>query len=157
MSGPPPENPLLRSGLVLAGVNTWHATGHFHEQAEDGLLTAEDVSGLDLLATELVVLSACETGLGEVRTGEGVFGLQRAFVLAGAKTLVMSLWSVPDEQTRALMEDFYRRIHAGQPRAEALRAAQMAIRAEHPDPFYWGGFICQGNPGALEMGTAPGV
>ncbi len=149
MLGPTPENPLLRSGLVLAGVNTWHATGRFHEQAEDGLLTAEDVSGLDLLATEMVVLSACETGLGEVRTGEGVFGLQRAFVLAGAKTLVMSLWSVPDEQTRAMMEDFYRRILAGEPRAEALRAAQMAIRAEHPDAFYWGAFICQGNPGPL--------
>jgi len=143
------ENPLLRSGLALAGVNTWLAKGELMEEAEDGLLTAEDVSGLDLLDTELVVLSACNTGLGEVHVGEGVFGLQRAFVLAGAKTLVMSLWEVPDEQTCELMEDFYRRLLAGEPRADALRAAQLAIKAKHPEPLYWGAFICQGNPGPL--------
>ena len=95
------------------------------------------------------MLSACETGLGEVKTGEGVFGLQRAFVLAGAKTLVMSLWGVPDEPSRELMEDFYERILSGQPRADALRAAQMTLRAKNPDPFYWGAFICQGDPGPL--------
>jgi hypothetical protein len=71
-----------------------------------------------------------------VRTGEGVFGLRRAFVLAGAKTLVMSLWKVPDEQTRELMEDFYRRILAGEPRAEALRQAQLEMKKKYPDPFY---------------------
>jgi CHAT domain-containing protein/tetratricopeptide (TPR) repeat protein len=143
------ENPLLRSGLALAGANTWFEKGELMEEAEDGLLNAEDVSGLDLLDTELVVLSACETGLGEVRTGEGVFGLRRAFVLAGAKTLVMSLWKVPDEQTRELMEDFYRRILAGQPRADALRDAQLAMKAKHPKPLYWGAFICQGDPAPL--------
>ena len=84
-----------------------------------------------------------------MRTGEGVFGLQRAFVLAGAKTLVMSLWSVPDTQTQELMMDFYQRILAGEPRAQALHAAQLAIRAKHPDPFYWGAFICQGDPAPL--------
>ena len=141
------ENPLLRSALALAGVNTWLENGELMEEAEDGLLTAEDVTGLDLLDTELVVLSACETGLGEVRVGEGVFGLRRAFVLAGAKTLVMSLWKVPDEQTRELMEDFYHRILSGQPRADALREAQLALRAKHPEPLYWGAFICQGDPG----------
>jgi CHAT domain-containing protein len=87
--------------------------------------------------------------LGEVRTGEGVFGLRRAFVLAGAKTLVMSLWKVPDEQTRELMEDFYRRILRGEPRAEALRQAQLEMKKKYPDPFYWGAFICQGEPGPL--------
>ena len=118
-------------------------------EAEDGLLTAEDVSGLDLLATELVVLSACETGLGEVRVGEGVFGLRRAFVLAGAKTLVMSLWKVPDQQTQELMGEFYGRILAGQPRADALHAAQIAIKGRYPHPRYWGAFICQGDPSPL--------
>ena len=137
--------------MVLAGFKTWLKGGSLPAEAEDGLLAAEDVSGLDLLATELVVLSACETGLGEVRTGEGVFGLRRAFVLAGAKTLVMSLWKVPDEQTRELMESFYRRTLAGEPRAEALRQAQLEMKKKYPDPFYWGAFICQGDPGPLPL------
>jgi CHAT domain-containing protein/tetratricopeptide (TPR) repeat protein len=146
---PPPQNPLLRSGLALCGANDWLAGGDLPEEAEDGVLTAEDVSGLDLMDTELVVLSACETGLGQVHTGEGVFGLQRAFILAGAKTLVMSLWAVPDEATRLLTEDFYQRILSGQPRAEALRQAQQALRARHPEPLYWGAFVCLGDPGPL--------
>ena len=143
------ENPLLRSGLALAGVNTWLQGKPCPPDAEDGLLTAEDVTGLDLLDTELVVLSACETGLGDVRIGEGVMGLRRSFVLAGAKTLVMSLWKVPDQQTQELMEDFYRRLLKGQPRAEALREAQRAMKAQHPEPLYWGAFICQGELGPL--------
>jgi CHAT domain-containing protein/tetratricopeptide (TPR) repeat protein len=143
------ENPLLRSGLALAGVNTWLNEGALPEEAEDGILTAEDVTGLDLLATELVVLSACETGLGEVSTGEGVLGLRRAFVLAGAKTLVMSLWKVPDKQTQELMEIFYRKILNGQPRSEALREAQLEIRENNRHPLYWGAFICQGDPNQL--------
>jgi hypothetical protein len=150
-SGPMMENPMLRSGLALAGANTWLKGGTLPEEAEDGLLTAEDVTGLDLLATDLVVLSACETGLGQVHVGEGVFGLRRAFVLAGAKTLVMSLWKVPDEPTRELMEDFYVRLLAGQGRAEALRQAQLAMKAKYPDPFYWGAFICQGDPSPLSQ------
>jgi CHAT domain-containing protein len=149
LAGGLPENPMLRSGLALAGANTWLRSGHLPEAAEDGLLTAEDVTGLNLWATELVVLSACETGLGEIHVGEGVFGLRRAFVLAGAKTLVMSLWKVPDEQTRELMEDFYRRLLDGQGRAEALREAQLAMKAKYPDPYYWGAFICQGDPSPL--------
>jgi CHAT domain-containing protein len=98
---------------------------------------------------ELVVPSACETGLGEVRIGEGVFGLRRAFVLAGAKTLVMSLWKVPDEQTRELMAGFYHRILSGHPRADALRETQLEMKKKYSDPFYWGAFICQGDPGPL--------
>jgi CHAT domain-containing protein/tetratricopeptide (TPR) repeat protein len=152
LSGPMMENPMLRSGLALAGANTWLRAGNLPEEAEDGLLTAEDVTGLDLLATELVVLSACETGLGQVHVGEGVFGLRRAFVLAGARTLVMSLWKVPDEPTRELMEDFYARLLAGEGRAEALRQAQLAMKAKYPEPFYWAAFICQGDPSPL--GTA---
>jgi tetratricopeptide (TPR) repeat protein len=148
--GPLPENPLLRAGLALAGANTWLEGGTPPEEAEDGLLTAEDVSGLDLLTTELVVLSACQTGLGEVKTGEGVFGLQRAFTLAGARTLVMSLWSVPDEPTRELMEDFYQRILAGERRADALQGAQRKLRDKYPHPFFWGAFICQGDPAPMK-------
>jgi CHAT domain-containing protein len=104
-------------------------SGHVPADAEDGLLTAEDVSGLDLMATELAVLSACETGLGEVRTGEGVFGLRRAFTLAGAKTLVMSLWKVPDLSTTILMERFYNNLlKQGMSRDGALREAQLYTR-----------------------------
>jgi hypothetical protein len=149
LSGPMMENRMLRSGLALAGANTWLRAGNPPEEAEDGLLTAEDVTGLDLLATELVVLSACETGLGQAHVGEGVFGLRRAFVLAGARTLVMSLWKVPDEPTRELMEDFYRRLLGGEGRAEALRQSQLAMKAKYSDPFYWGAFICQGDPSPL--------
>ena len=138
-------NPLLRSGLALAGANTWLEGGMLPAEAQDGLLTAEDVTGLDLLGTELVVLSACETGLGDIRVGEGVLGLRRAFVLAGARTLVMSLWKVTDEQTADLMKEFYRRLLAGEHRFEALRGAQLAIRNIYPDPAYWGAFICQGD------------
>jgi len=145
------ENPLLRSGLALAGANTWLEGNNLPEEAEDGLLTAEDVTGMDLLATELVVLSACETGLGEVHGGEGVYGLRRAFVVAGANTLVMSLWQVPDKQTQELMEDFYMRILERQSLAEALREAQLAIKEKYPDPLYWGAFVCQGDPDPLTL------
>jgi CHAT domain-containing protein len=145
------ENPLLRSGLALAGANTWlqEQEQALPEEAEDGILSAEDVSGLDLLDTELVVLSACETGLGAVQIGEGVLGLRRAFALAGAKTLVMSLWKVPDQQTQELMENFYRRLQSGQDRSDALREAQLAMKERYPQPLYWGAFICQGEPGPL--------
>jgi CHAT domain-containing protein/tetratricopeptide (TPR) repeat protein len=155
LCGPLPENPLLRAGLALAGANTWLRGGSPPADAEDGLLTAEDVSGLDLLDTELAVLSACQTGLGDVQTGEGVFGLQRAFILAGAKTVVMSLWEVPDDATRALMEDFYRRLLNGEPRAAALEAAQQGLRRTHPEPYFWGAFVCLGNPGPLRS-VSPG-
>jgi CHAT domain-containing protein len=148
-----PENPLLRSGLALAGANTWLAGGALPAEAEDGLLTAEDVTGLDLLNSELVVLSACETGLGEVKAGEGVFGLRRAFQLAGARAVVMSLWKVPDEATCALMTGFYRNLLAGQPRAEALRQAQLELKVRYPNARYWGAFILQGDSGPMALMT----
>jgi CHAT domain-containing protein/tetratricopeptide (TPR) repeat protein len=143
-------NPLLRSGLALAGANAWLQSQAVSQESEDGLLTAEDVTGLDLTGTELVVLSACDTGLGDIQAGEGVFGLRRAFTLAGARTLLMSLWKVPDQATRSLMEFFYiNLIDKKMGRAAALRQAQLELRKEHPDPFYWGAFICQGDPGPL--------
>jgi CHAT domain-containing protein len=143
------ENPLLRSGLALAGVNTWIQEGSVPPKAEDGILTAEDVSGLDLSDTELVVLSACETGMGEVHAGEGVFGLQRSFVLAGVRTLVMSLWKVPDWRTQELMQDFYGHFDEGYPCSDALRKAQLMIKARYAHPFNWGAFICQGDAGLV--------
>jgi CHAT domain-containing protein/tetratricopeptide (TPR) repeat protein len=143
------ENPLLRCGLALAGANTWIRTGSAHPDAGDGILNGEDAAALNLAATELVVLSACETGLGDVHAGEGVLGLPRAFLLAGAKTVVMSLWKVPDEQTQLLMTGMYQRLLTGVPRMQALHDAQLAVKARFPDPAYWGGFILVGAPGPL--------
>jgi CHAT domain-containing protein len=150
LSGERMENPLLRSGLALAGANTWLRGGELPPEAEDGILTAEDVTGLDLAGTELVVLSACDTGLGDVHRGEGVFGLRRSFVLAGAHTLVISLWQVPDEQTMELMSSFYLRLLSGEPRSQALRGAQLMVKERRPHPADWGAFICQGDPRPLE-------
>jgi CHAT domain-containing protein/tetratricopeptide (TPR) repeat protein len=143
------DNPLLRSGLALAGANAWAQGITVPDGTDDGILNGEDITGLDLLDTELVVLSACETGLGEIAVGEGVMGLRQSFILAGAESLVMSLWKVPDRQTQALMSKFYQRIVKGFSRSEALKEAQLEIKAQNPDPFYWGAFICQGNPGPL--------
>ena len=159
------ENPLLRSGLALAGVNERQSGA-----GEDGVLTALEAAGLDLWGTKLVVLSACETGLGEVKNGEGVYGLRRALVLAGSESQVMSLWQVSDAATRDLMAEYYKRLQAGEGRTEALRQVQIAmIRSGAPGiasgeqrglgigkesrktqqqdfshPFYWAAFIQSG-------------
>ena len=133
-------NPLLRSGLALAGAN-------LHDNSnDDGILTALEASGLNLWGTKLVVLSACDTGVGEVRNGEGVYGLRRAFVLAGAESLVMSLWPVSDYTTRELMTHYYRNLKQGLGRGEALRLVQLDMlkRDPKPHPFYWANFIQSG-------------
>ena len=141
------ENPLLRSGLVLAGAN---AVGAETDSlgVDDGWLTAEEIGLLNLQGTELVVLSACETGLGEVRLGEGVSGLRRAFRYAGARTLVMSLFLVEDQATQELMGRFYRRLKAGHGKLEALRGAQLEMmrRKGGAHPFYWASFVLVGDP-----------
>lgn len=142
---------LSRSGLALAGANVGRAGLPLPDQVEDGLLTAEDASTLNLAATEMVVLSACDTGLGAQLAGEGVFGLRRAFALAGARTLVMSLWKVPDLATAQLMEMFYRLLAAGRPRSDSLREAQLEMRKQGSAVSTWGAFICQGAPGPVDL------
>ena len=121
-------NPLLRSGLILAGANTWLTGGSPAANAGYGMLFAQEVLGMDFRGTELVVLSACETGLGHVFSGEGVFGLGRAFAIAGARAVVMSLWRIPDQATSALMKEFYRALSGGLGRARALREAQLRLK-----------------------------
>jgi CHAT domain-containing protein len=156
------ENPLLRSGLILAGANNrWSGTG------EDGILTALEVGGLNLWGTRLVILSACETGVGDVKNGAGVYGLRRALVLAGSETQIMSVWQVSDGATRDLMIAYYKLLQAGASRTEALRQAQLAmlhetnlgdtgakrdllnsnagaVKQNRSHPFYWAAFISSG-------------
>ncbi len=136
------DHPMIRSGLVLAGGNHAWKTGKPLGNREDGILTAYEISQLDLRNTDLVVLSACETGLGHIEGNEGVYGLQRAFKIAGAKYLVMSLWQVPDYQTQELMTAFYRNmLEKEMPVRQALHAAQDEMRQKRYEPFYWAGFV----------------
>jgi CHAT domain-containing protein/Flp pilus assembly protein TadD len=135
------ENPLLRSGLLLAGGN--HAwTNDPVEGVDSGILTADKIAGMNLLGTKLVVMSACQTGLGDVNNSEGVFGLQRAFKLAGVETLIMSLWEVDDAATALLMSTFYNEwLISGKSRQEAFKEAQKKVRAKYSAPFYWAAFV----------------
>ena len=139
------DNPLLRSGLMFANAEqTMSSEGLASSEVtstNNGVLTAYEVMNLDLKNTDMVVLSACETGLGEVKSGEGVYGLQRAFQVAGAETLVMSLWKVSDEATQKLMTSFYQNWMAGKKKEEAFLAAQNTLRESFPEPYYWGAFI----------------
>ena len=122
-------------------------------RGDDGILTALEAAGLDLHGTKLVVLSACETGIGEVQNGEGVYGLRRALVLAGAESELMSLWKVDDEATRDLMIEFYKQLMSGKSRATALREVQLKLlrmeRYEHP--FFWAAFILSGDWGPIRI------
>jgi CHAT domain-containing protein/Tfp pilus assembly protein PilF len=144
------EDPMLRSGLFFAGANrrlSGHATP---ADFDDGVLTAYEASQLNLQGTELVVLSACETGLGEVAAGEGVFGLRRALQVAGADSVLMSMWAVPDKETQELMVLFYEKLLAGEDKHVALRKAQLEMRARvkvrygEDRPQYWGAFVLVG-------------
>ncbi|MBW4496187.1 MAG: tetratricopeptide repeat protein [Oscillatoria princeps RMCB-10] len=128
LSAPKANNPMMRSGIALAGANTWIAGGDLPPDAGKGFLFAQDVAALDLWANELTVLSACNTAIGDVKIGEGVFGLRRAFAIAGAKTLVMSLWPVPDRATALLMQRFFDNLQRGLGRADALHDAQNYLR-----------------------------
>jgi len=145
----PDANPLLRTGLALAGANNRRLDVN---KGEDGILTAEEIATLDLSGVRLAVLSACDTGLGTVQAGEGVFGLQRAFRLAGVNTVVMSLWPVDDQATRNWMESFYRaRLDQDLDMAGAVREATHGLltdrRARGLDdhPFFWAAFVAAGD------------
>jgi CHAT domain-containing protein len=144
-----PENPLLLSGLALAGAGRRAAVG---PDENDGILTAEEVASLNLDGVEWAVLSACDTGLGTVAAGEGVFGLRRAFQIAGVRTVIMSLWSVEDRATRRWMEALYQaRFSRHLDTAAAVRAASLTLlherraSGESTNPFYWAGFVAAGD------------
>jgi CHAT domain-containing protein/Tfp pilus assembly protein PilF len=134
------DDPMMRSGLLLAGANNYWGKSKGNTTKEDGILTASEISNLDLSACQLVVLSACETGLGEVKGSEGVFGLQRAFKMAGVKNIIMSLWKVPDTQTAELFDIFYSESFAGKTIHEAFQSAQSQMKAKY-SPYYWAGFV----------------
>lgn len=143
------ENPLLLSGLALAGANHRNAAG---PDEDDGILTAEEVASLDLSGVEWAVLSACDTGLGEIKAGEGVFGLRRAFQIAGARTVIMSLWSVDDQATREWMRALYEgRFQKRLSTADAVHAASLAVLRDRrakglsTHPFYWAAFVAAGD------------
>lgn len=136
------DHPMIRSGLVLAGANHAWKTGRPLGNREDGILTAYEISQLDLRHTDLVVLSACKTGLGHIEANEGVYGLQRAFKIAGARTLVMSLWKAPDHATQEMMAVFYQKLLGENlPARQALRAAQNEMRRQRYEPYHWAGFV----------------
>ena len=145
------EDPMLRSGLFFTGANRLLSGAPAAVDMDDGVLTAYEASGLNLEGTELVVLSACDTGLGQVRNGEGVFGLRRALQEDGAEAVLMSLWSAPDRETQELMTLFYENWLSGQDKYAALRQAQLTLREQvrkrygRDLPFYWGAFVMVGH------------
>ena len=133
------ENPLMRSGLVLAGANdVWVSTEK--EESDDGVLTAQEVTQIDMRKNDLVVLSACETGLGDIKGSEGVYGLQRALKMAGVKNIIMSLWEIPDRETVEFMDLFYNKLLGTRDIGEAFYASQKEMRSKY-DPYFWGAMV----------------
>jgi CHAT domain-containing protein len=137
-----PEDALSRSGLYMAGANNVYQGELLPSDIEDGVLTAKEIAALDFKGLDLVVLSACETGMGKI-TSDGVFGLQRSFKKAGANSIIMSLWKVDDAATSLLMTEFYKNWMYGNSKHDALEMAKQAVRNnnEWKDPQYWSAFI----------------
>lgn len=136
---------MFHAGLVFAGANAALLGIPNDASAGDAILTGEEAATLNLMGTELVVLSACRSGLGKTVPGEGVFGLHRAFASAGARCVITSLWKIPDTQTTDLMTCLYQELIRGSSRAAALREAKRHMRTDHPHPFFWGSFLCHGD------------
>ncbi|MCU0357609.1 MAG: CHAT domain-containing protein, partial [Cyclobacteriaceae bacterium] len=138
------KNPLMRNGLLLKGAGDLLEKTEFNFNMENGILTAYEAMNLNLDQTDLVVLSACETGLGDLESGEGVYGLQRAFLVAGARVLVMSMFKVDDEATQKLMLKFYQKWLNTNNLRQSFTDAKKELREEYPDPYYWGAFMMIG-------------
>jgi CHAT domain-containing protein len=136
------SDPMLRSGIALAGINDYLQDGDKY-QGEDGIVKASEIILMDLLNTEVVGLSACETGLGDIKNGEGVYGLQRALKVAGAKAIIMSLWKVDDTATQLLMSSFYA-AYTTHDKRTAFKMAQQKLKERYKEPFYWGAFVMIG-------------
>ena len=136
---------LTRSGLILAGANNTLRNKEGKTSGNDGILYAYEIAGLNLNDVDLIVLSACQSGLGDIDASEGVFGLQRSFKLAGTNSLVMSLWKVNDDATRILMTEMYKNLYSGQTKREALANAQLALRSYnngiYDRPEFWAAFV----------------
>jgi CHAT domain-containing protein len=138
------QNPLMRTGLLLRGAGDLLEKTDFNYNMENGILTAYEAMSLNLDKTDLVVLSACETGLGDLEAGEGVYGLQRAFLVAGAKVLIMSMFKVDDEATQKLMLKFYQKWLNTNNLRQSFIDAKKELRVEYPEPIYWGAFMMIG-------------
>lgn len=147
------DEPFIRSALLFSDAARPATTG----RTTDGIVTAMDILGMDLRSTELVVLSACDSGRGDVVAGSGSYGLKRALLFAGAESVVTSLWKVSDEVTAGFMADFYGALREGVPREEALRQAELSIRRAYPHPYFWAAFVLTGGSGSLGLARSNAV
>jgi CHAT domain-containing protein/Flp pilus assembly protein TadD len=139
------NNPLLRSGLILTGAVKETIGAQDISSSDNGYLTAFEVTNLSLDDTGLVILSACQTGLGDIKNGEGVYGLQRAFLIAGSHIIIMSLWTVDDAATQELMVNFYNNWTTLNNFSEAFKSAQLQLKQKYPEPYFWGAFVMIGD------------